>query len=79
VDPIIAQLHALLEVSSTKRTDFNYASEEAEVISYEALQVAQSQVRKCAKAGNGNPNGVWSLPNTSFVNHKSYCIILIDC
>jgi hypothetical protein len=53
VDPIIARLNALLEESAAKRTDSNYASEEAEAISYEALQLAQSQVRKCVKAGDG--------------------------
>jgi hypothetical protein len=52
-DPIIARLNALLEESATKRTDPNCTSEEAEAISYEALQLAQSQVRKCVKAGDG--------------------------
>jgi len=52
-DPIIARLNALLKESAAKRTDPNSPSEDAEAISYEAVQLAQSQVRKCVKAGDG--------------------------
>jgi len=52
-DPIVARLNGLLAQSSEAATDESKTFEEAEALAYEALQLAQSQVRKCVKNVDG--------------------------